>query len=67
MLTVLSYYPCRTHALLGVNNKELDFYINKLKEHGAYKFRKVKIDENTTNLCFSSEKIPEYKKMLKTV
>ena len=67
MLTVLSYDPRQTHALLGVKNEELDFYKNRLEELGAYKFRKVKIDENTTTLCFSSEKIPEYKKMLKTV
>lgn len=53
--------------ILSVKNEELDFYKNKLKELGAYKFSKVKIDENTTNLCFSAEKIPEYKKMLKTV
>jgi hypothetical protein len=66
-LTVLSYDPRQTHALLGVKNEELDFYKNKLKELGAYKFSKVKIDENTTTLCFSAEKISEYKKMLKTV
>ena len=65
MLTVL-YDPRQTHALLGVNNEELDFYKNKLKELGAYKFRKVKVDKNTTTLCFSAKQIPEYKKMLRT-
>ena len=66
-LTVLSYDPRQTHALLGVKNEELDFYKNKLKELGAYKFRKVKIDKNTTTLCFSAEEILEYKKKLRTV
>lgn len=65
MLPVL-FDPRQTHALLGVKNEELEFYKNKLKELGAYKFRKVKVDENTTTLCFSAEKIPEYKKMLRT-
>ena len=33
-LTVLSYDPRQTHALLSVKNEELDFYKNKLKELG---------------------------------
>lgn len=64
---VMTLVKRQTHALRTVKNEELDFYKNKLEELCAYKFRKVKIDENTTNLCFSAEKIPEYKKMLKTV